>query len=110
MSEVRVITDDNFAEEVLDSDQPVLVDFWAEWCGPCKMLAPVVDELANEYDGRVVFAKLDIDANQEMTSRYSIRSIPALLLFNDGNVVENMVGVQPKAVLRKKIAKVLNDE
>ena len=97
------VTDSNFDEEVLQSDTPVLVDFWAEWCGPCKMIAPVVDELAEEYDGKVKFAKLDVDSNPKTPMNYGIRGIPAMLIFSGGSVAKQVVGAVPKASLKKSI-------
>lgn len=107
MAKPQPVSDADFVSTVLESDQPVLVDFWADWCGPCKMIAPVVDELADEYEGRFAFAKLDVDANPQTAMQFGIRSIPALLLFKDGKVAENVIGAVPKAVLKKKIDKVL---
>ena len=89
-------TDGDFEQTVLQSDKPVLVDFWAEWCGPCRMIAPAVDALADEYDGRVVVGKLNIDDNPNTPMKYNIRSIPALLLFKGGEIVESTVGVAGK--------------
>ncbi len=109
MAKPQPVTDADFVATVLESDQPVLVDFWADWCGPCKMIAPVVDELAEEYEGRFAFAKLDVDSNPQTAMQFGIRSIPALLLFKDGKVAENVIGAVPKAVLKKKIDKVLEE-
>lgn len=97
------ITDSNFEEEVLKSDKPVLVDFWAEWCGPCRMIGPIVDELADEYEGKVKVGKVDVDNNQQISVDYSIRSIPALFIFKDGEVVDQIVGVVPKNQLQKQL-------
>ncbi len=96
MSNTREFTDANFQSEVLDSDQPVLVDFWAAWCGPCRAVGPAIEELAKQYDGTVKVGKLNIDENQQAPSDFGIHSIPAVLLFKDGKVVETLVGVQPK--------------
>lgn len=97
------ITDANFDEVVLKSDKPVLVDFWAEWCGPCRMVGPIVEELAGEYDGKAVIGKVNVDLNQEISMKYGIRNIPTLLVFKDGEVVDKQVGVAPKNVLAGKI-------
>lgn len=97
------LTDNNFDEEVLKSDNPVLVDFWAEWCGPCRMVGPVVDELANDYDGRVKVGKVDVDTNPEVSVKYGIRSIPALLIFKNGEVVDQIIGAVPKSHLTKQL-------
>ncbi len=97
------VTDTNFADEVLKSNIPVLVDFWAEWCGPCKMIAPAVAELAEEYKGRAKVVKLDVDSNNNTAGAYGIRSIPSLLLFKNGEVVEQMVGVKSKQFLKEKL-------
>jgi len=90
------ITDASFDEVVLKSDKPVLVDFWATWCGPCRMLGPVIEELATEYGGRVVVGKVDVDNNQEFAAKYGVRNIPTVLVFKDGEVVGRQVGVAPK--------------
>ena len=90
------ITDASFDEVVLKSDKPVLVDFWATWCGPCRMLGPVIEELATEYEGRVVVGKVDVDNNQEFAAKYGVRNIPTVLVFKDGEVVGRQVGIAPK--------------
>ncbi len=90
------VTDASFQQDVLSSDKPVLIDFWAEWCGPCRMIAPIVEELATEYAGRAVIAKCDVDANQDIAITYGIRSIPTLLIFKGGQVVEQIIGAVPK--------------
>jgi len=99
------ITDANFSQEVLKSDKPVLIDFWAEWCGPCKMIAPVVEELANEYQGKLKVGKIDVDSNQNVAGQYGIRSIPTLLVFKGGRVVDQIVGAVPKKILAEKVSK-----
>ena len=109
MTKPQPVTDADFAANVLESGQPVLVDFWADWCGPCKMIAPVVDELADEYEGKFSFTKLDVDANPQTAMQFGVRSIPTLLLFKDGKVAEQVIGAVPKTVLKKKIDKVLDE-
>jgi thioredoxin 1 len=97
---IVTLTKTNFANEVLQSTNPVLVDFWAEWCGPCKSLAPILDELAEEYQGRVRIGKVNIDEYQELAAQYGIRSIPTLLLFKEGQVAEQVVGLRSKRELK----------
>ena len=96
-------TDANFEAEVLNSDTPVLVDFWATWCGPCRTIAPTIEELASEYGGKAKVVKLDVDNNPQTAMKYGIRSIPSLLFFKDGRPVDQMVGVVPKKVLAEKL-------
>ena len=98
-----IVTDENFNDEVLQSEIPVLVDFWAEWCGPCRTIAPLIEEIAGDYDGRIKVRKLNVDDNPEVTGRFGVRSIPTLALFKDGEVRETAVGVQPKAKLEHLI-------
>jgi thioredoxin 1 len=93
------VTDQTFEPEVLKSDLPVLVDYWAEWCGPCKAIAPILDEIAREYGGKLKIAKLDVDANVEVPKKYNIRGIPTLMLFKNGNVEEQIVGARSKSQL-----------
>ena len=107
MGKPIAVDDSNFDQIVLQAKTPVLVDFWAVWCGPCRMVAPVVDELAEEYEGRVVFAKVDVDQNPKAASKYGIMSIPTLLIFNNGSPITNIVGFRPKTELKKSLDAVL---
>ena len=97
------ITDDNFETEVIKSNQPVLIDFWATWCGPCRMIAPIVEELAGEYDGKAKIGKLDVDENQGTSIRYGVRSIPTLLIFKDGKIKDTIIGAVPKSQIVQKL-------
>ena len=103
MSHPVDVTDDTFDADVLKAEVPVLVDFWADWCAPCKMIAPIVEDLADEYDGRVKFAKLDVDSNPRTAMSYGVRGIPTLLVFKDGVPVNQVVGAVPKSVLKGKL-------
>jgi thioredoxin 1 len=103
---ILTLTQDNFAAEVLSSTSPVLVDFWAEWCGPCKMIGPVLNELADEFQGRLKIGKVNIDEQQALATEYGIRAIPTLLLFNKGQVSEQMVGARSKRDLKTSIERV----
>jgi len=103
MSEPVKIEDSNFNEVVLQAKTPVLVDFWAPWCGPCRMVAPVVEELANEYEGRVSFGKLNVDESPKIASQYGIMSIPTLILFKDGQPVDTIIGFRPKDELKRNL-------
>ncbi|MBH51870.1 MAG: thioredoxin [Chloroflexi bacterium] len=107
MSKPIEITDQSFEQDVKSSSQPVLVDFWADWCMPCKMIAPIVEELAGEYEGRMNFAKMDIDSNPETPAEFGIRSIPTLLIFKDGVAVDQIIGAVPKGTLQKRLDAVL---
>ena len=102
MSKTIEITDSNF-EEILNSDKPVMVDFWAEWCGPCKMVGPVVEEMAGEYGEKAVIGKVDVDSNPNVSAKYGIRSIPTMLFFKGGEIVDKQVGAVPKGVLVQKL-------
>jgi len=101
------ITDENFQTEVVDSDLPVLVDFWATWCGPCRMIAPSIEELAREYDGRVKVCKVDVDNAQQTAQGFGIRSIPTLLIFKDGKQADQLIGAVPKSAIEDKLKAVL---
>lgn len=107
MANVLEITDGNFEQEVAKSTVPVLIDFTATWCGPCKMLAPVIEEIAGEYQGRIKVGKLDIDDNQAIAQKFQIRGVPTVLLFNNGRVVDQMVGVAPKSKFQNMLSRVL---
>lgn len=103
-----VVTGSNFQKEVLKSNIPVLVDFWADWCAPCKMISPIVEQIAQEYSGRLKVAKVDVDANREIASAYNIMSIPTLMLFKNGRVADQIVGALPKSALIGRILHVLD--
>ena len=103
MTAPLAVTDSDFEQEVLEAETPVLVDFWAEWCAPCKMVAPILDDLANEYDGKIKFTKVDVDTNPQTAMKYGIRSIPTLLVFKGGSPVDQVVGAVTKAVIKKRL-------
>jgi len=103
---IVTLTQENFPQQVLQSQTPVLVDFWAEWCGPCKMIAPLLDELADEYDGKIKIGKVNIDDQQSLAAQYGIRAIPTLLLINKGQVAEQMVGAKSKRDLKASLDRV----
>ena len=103
---IVTLTQENFAQQVLQSTTPVLVDFWAEWCGPCKMIAPILDELADEYSGKVKIGKVNIDEHQGLAAEYGVRAIPTLLVFNQGQVAEQVVGARGKRDLKASIDRV----
>jgi len=103
---IVVLTQENFAQQVLQSPVPVLVDFWAEWCGPCKMIAPLLDELADEYDGKATIGKVNIDEHQSLAAEYGVRAIPTLLLFNKGQVADQIVGARSKRDFKASLDRV----
>ena len=101
------LTEDNFTSEVLEADVPVMIDFWAPWCGPCHMVSPILEDLANKYEGRIKVAKVNLDESPALASEYGVRSIPAIFIFNNGEVAERTVGVQPENALAAMIDRVL---
>ncbi len=107
MADVIEVTDQTFEADVLQSDKPAVIDFWAEWCAPCRQIAPIVKELAGEYEGRVKMVKINIDEHPQAPSRYGVRAIPTLLAFQGGQVVEQMQGARPKAALEEMVQKLL---
>lgn len=102
---ILTINEENFESEVLKSDKPVLVDFWAEWCGPCKMLSPTVDQLSKDFDGKAKFAKVNVDENQNLAAKYGIMSIPTIIIFKEGKIVEQFIGAQAKSVYEDALKK-----
>lgn len=104
----KQFTDSNFDSEVLKSDKPVLVDFWAEWCGPCRMVGPIVEEIARDFDGKVSVGKMNVDENMDIPSKYGIRSIPTLMIFKNGELVDKIVGAVPKASILGKLEPHMN--
>jgi thioredoxin 1 len=107
MSDIFQVTDDNFEAEIMKSDLPAMVDFWAEWCGPCRMVGPVVEELANQYKGKVKIGKMDVDKNRQTPAKFAIRNIPTLILFKGGQVAQTIVGAQPKSYIEGELKKLL---
>lgn len=109
MANYTTLNDNNFEQEVLKSDKPVLVDFWAEWCAPCKMIAPILEELSLETKDKVKICKIDVDSNPQASMNYGIRSIPTLLIFKDGKAVDQIIGVVPKKIILEKLSNFMND-
>jgi len=107
MGDILEVTDDSFDSEIIDSEMPAMVDFWAEWCGPCKMVGPVVEELANEYKGKIKIAKMDVDQNRDTPAKFGIRNIPTLILFKGGEVAKTIIGAQPKSSIDEELKKLL---
>jgi thioredoxin 1 len=107
MSDLLEVTDENFDTEIMNSDIPVLVDFWAEWCGPCRMVTPVVEELANDYQGKVKVGKMNVDENRQTPAKFGIRAIPTLIFFKGGEVAQTIVGAQPKSHIEEELKKLL---
>jgi thioredoxin 1 len=107
MADLLHVSDSNFEEEIVQSDTPAMVDFWAEWCGPCKMVGPSVEALAKEYAGKIKIAKMDVDQNRETPAKFGIRSIPTLILFKDGKVAQTIVGALPKGDIEEALKKLL---
>jgi thioredoxin 1 len=107
MGDIFEVSDESFESEIINSDIPSLVDFWAEWCGPCKKIGPVVEELAGEYAGKIKVAKMDVDSNRQTPMKFGIRNIPTLILFKGGEVVNTIIGAQPKSAIEEEIKKLL---
>ena len=107
MADVLQVTDENFDTEIINSDVPAMVDFWAEWCGPCKMVSPIVEELARDYKGKVKIASMDVDGNRQTPAKFGIRNIPTLILFKGGEVVRTIIGAHPKSHLDEELKKLL---
>ena len=107
MGDILEVSDESFDSEIMDSDIPAVVDFWAEWCGPCKMVSPVVEELAGEYKGKIKIAKMDVDKNRQTPARFGIRNIPTLIFFKGGEVAKTIIGAQPKSSIEEALKKLL---
>lgn len=107
MPDVLQVTDENFDETIMNSDVPAMVDFWAEWCGPCKMVGPVLEELAREYQGKIKIAKMNVDENRQTPARFGIRNIPTLILFKGGEVTQTIIGAHPKNYIDGELQKLL---
>lgn len=107
MADILEVTDENFESEIMQSETPAMVDFWAAWCGPCRMVAPVVEELATQYQGKIKVAKMDVDQNRQTPAKFGIRNIPTLILFKDGEVAQTIIGAQPKSSIEEGLKKLL---
>jgi thioredoxin 1 len=107
MADIMQVTDENFDTEIVKADIPAMVDFWAEWCGPCRMVGPVVEELANTYKGKIKIAKMDVDKNRQTPAKFGIRNIPTLILFKGGQVAQTIIGAQPKSYIEGELKKLL---
>jgi thioredoxin 1 len=107
MADILQVTDENFDSEIVNAEIPAVVDFWAEWCGPCKMVGPVVEELAKEYEGKIKVAKMDVDQNRQTPGRFGIRNIPTLIFFKGGKVAQTIIGAQPKGSIEEEMKKLL---
>ncbi len=107
MADLLHVTDENFDEEIINCEIPAMVDFWAEWCGPCKMVGPIVEELAQQYKGKIRIAKMDVDTNRQTPQKFGIRSIPTLILFKGGQVEQTIVGAQPRSYIEEELNKLL---
>jgi len=107
MGEVLHVTDADFEKEIIESDTPAMVDFWADWCGPCRIVAPVIEELAEEFKGKIKIAKMNVDQNRKTPAKFGIRSIPTMIFFKNGEVVNVIIGAQPKDILKKELEKLL---
>ncbi len=107
MSDVLQVTDENFEEEIINSEMPAMVDFWAEWCGPCKMVSPLVEELAQEYKGKIKVASMDVDGNRQTPAKFGIRNIPTLIFFKGGEVANTLIGAYPKSHIEEELKKLL---
>ncbi|MFP4036825.1 MAG: thioredoxin [Desulfobacteraceae bacterium] len=107
MADIMQVTDETFDQEIINSDRPALVDFWAAWCAPCRMVGPVVEELAKDYEGRIKVAKMDVDQNRETPTKLGIRNIPTLIFFKGGEAAKTIIGAQPKAAIEEELKKLL---
>jgi thioredoxin 1 len=107
MGDILEVSDKNFDTEIMESDKPAMVDFWAEWCGPCKMVGPIVEELAKEYKDKIKVGKMDVDQNRETPARFGIRNIPTLIFFKNGEVAKTIIGAQPKSSIEDELKKLL---